>query len=177
MDLLCYHRLQLTSASLYRTIGAMVWRFIWTHEYRNNPDFPSYLGRIGIVSTLELWLGIIVANIPTLAPLFRPGRFERHPGPKQSQEPDSRGSQAPIQLRSLQDSRTTRGVGGGGYDRIYGGRDSFLESRSDEESHLVKPAGALAVTAVTAECAYDPHARHPGSMLAPDAIYVRTNIN
>lgn len=151
----------------------MVWRTIWTHEYRANPDFPTYLGFIGIVSTLELWLGVIVANIPTLAPLFRSGRFERDTGPKQFQEPHSQGSEAPIQLKSLQDSRATCGGGARSYGRIHGSRDQFSGSRFDEESRFVGPAGALAVTA---ECAYDPNAQHPGSVLAPDAIYVRTNI-
>ncbi|KAJ4387614.1 hypothetical protein N0V93_008210 [Gnomoniopsis smithogilvyi] len=53
------------------TIAVMIWRVVWTHQYRTNPDFTTYLGWIGLVSQFELWLGLIVACIPTLAPLFK----------------------------------------------------------------------------------------------------------
>lgn len=49
----------------------MLWRVVWTHKYRTNPDFTTYLGWIGLVSQFELWFGVIVACIPTLAPFLK----------------------------------------------------------------------------------------------------------
>ncbi|KAI1662061.1 integral membrane protein [Daldinia decipiens] len=53
------------------TIAIMIWRITETVQTRADPDFTLHLGLIGLISFFELWIGIIVACIPTLAPLFR----------------------------------------------------------------------------------------------------------
>jgi hypothetical protein len=49
----------------------MCWRLQATITSASNPDFVYSLANIGLLSLLELWLGVIVACIPTLAPLLR----------------------------------------------------------------------------------------------------------
>lgn len=136
----------------------MIWRIIWTEEYRANPDFTTYLGKIGIVSGFELWLGIIVACIPTLAPLFRVGRF----------------SQGTTTHRSFGNSsnRTT----GDGYSIITGSGSQqgfVLKTRGGLHEEFL-PAGTD--SHVRAECAFDTHSSRQGSPMKPDVIYVRTNV-
>ncbi|KAI1758643.1 hypothetical protein GGR53DRAFT_516390 [Hypoxylon sp. FL1150] len=55
----------------FATIAIMIWRITATIQTRADPDFTLHLGLIGLISFFELWFGIIVACIPTLAPLFR----------------------------------------------------------------------------------------------------------
>ncbi|KAI3327041.1 hypothetical protein HD806DRAFT_520044 [Xylariaceae sp. AK1471] len=52
------------------TIGVMVWRLIVTLRTRSSPDWTETLCRVGLISSLEVYLGIIAACIPTLGPLF-----------------------------------------------------------------------------------------------------------
>ncbi|ORY67016.1 uncharacterized protein BCR38DRAFT_407036 [Pseudomassariella vexata] len=53
------------------TIGIMCWRLEATVQSSKNPDFTFTLANIGLISMLELWLGIICACIPTLTPLLK----------------------------------------------------------------------------------------------------------
>lgn len=48
----------------------MAWRIQVTVQSITQTDFVHGLGKIGLVTHLELWLGIIVACLPTLAPLY-----------------------------------------------------------------------------------------------------------
>jgi hypothetical protein len=49
----------------------MIWRLISTANPRQPPDlvYDAYL--LALQSHLELWLGILAANLPALAPLMR----------------------------------------------------------------------------------------------------------
>ncbi|KAJ4416152.1 hypothetical protein N0V82_006912 [Gnomoniopsis sp. IMI 355080] len=54
----------------FTTIGVMFWRIPVTIQSANDGDFTYHLLTIALITMLELWLGIIVACIPTLAPLL-----------------------------------------------------------------------------------------------------------
>lgn len=49
----------------------MIWRLYFTVTSRYNTDFTWDLFYVGLISLLELWLGIVAATIPTLAPLIK----------------------------------------------------------------------------------------------------------
>jgi hypothetical protein len=49
----------------------MAWRLQFTIVTLNDPDFVFNLYNIGLISLLELWLGVIAACIPTLGPLLK----------------------------------------------------------------------------------------------------------
>lgn len=53
------------------TIGVMAWRLQFTIATLHDPDFVFNLYDIGLISLLELWLGVIAACIPTLGPLLK----------------------------------------------------------------------------------------------------------
>ncbi|OHE90562.1 integral membrane protein [Colletotrichum orchidophilum] len=53
------------------TIAIMIWRLINTITTIGDVDFVYNLHDIGLVSLLELWIGIIIACLPTLGPLFK----------------------------------------------------------------------------------------------------------
>ncbi|KAL6861929.1 hypothetical protein J3F83DRAFT_746202 [Trichoderma novae-zelandiae] len=53
------------------TIAIMAWRLQFTISTVNDTDFVYNLFDIGLISMLELWLGIIAACIPTLGPLLK----------------------------------------------------------------------------------------------------------
>lgn len=59
-----------TNHLMSRTVGIILWRLINTIKTRYDKDFIWNLYVLGLIGFLELWLGIIVACIPTLAPLF-----------------------------------------------------------------------------------------------------------
>lgn len=151
----------------------MIWRFVWTEKFRGNPDFTTYAAKIGTVCMLELWLGIMVACIPTLAPLFRADRFARtgrgrgRGGARGSSSWSSWSSAGGCSYQTskrpaLQRSARLRDEG----------CDVVLDRRS---SSTALESGD--VCRVTAECAFDPDALERASPMAPDAIYVRTNID
>jgi hypothetical protein len=49
----------------------MGWRLYATTVSLNDPDFTYHFTEIGLISCLELWLGVIVNCMPTLGPLFQ----------------------------------------------------------------------------------------------------------
>lgn len=51
-------------------VAVMGWRIKITVESTTKTDFVYGLGNIGIVTMFELWVGIIVACLPTLAPFY-----------------------------------------------------------------------------------------------------------
>lgn len=53
------------------TIGVMCWRFDATKKSVDEPDASYWQTDIALIALLELWLGLIVACIPTLAPLLK----------------------------------------------------------------------------------------------------------
>ncbi|KAI9038717.1 glucose-methanol-choline (gmc) oxidoreductase [Aspergillus affinis] len=52
-------------------VAVMIWRLVITLHPETRSDFIYGLGRIALTSFLELWIGIIVVSLPTLAPLFK----------------------------------------------------------------------------------------------------------
>jgi hypothetical protein len=55
---------------MYSTIGVMCWRIDVTVE-STKPDYDFYfrLPTLALIVMLELWLSIVVACVPTLAPV------------------------------------------------------------------------------------------------------------
>lgn len=49
----------------------MCWRASAAHHTRSSPDYTYNFPVTVIISFFELWLGVMTACIPTLAPLFR----------------------------------------------------------------------------------------------------------
>lgn len=49
----------------------MAWRIQATYASTHDPDFVYALATIGLISGLELWLGIIVACMPTIPPVIQ----------------------------------------------------------------------------------------------------------
>lgn len=49
----------------------MAWRIQATYVSEHDPDFVYSLATIGLISGLELWLGIIVACMPTIPPVLQ----------------------------------------------------------------------------------------------------------
>lgn len=49
----------------------MAWRIQATYESAKNPDFVYSLATVGLISGLELWLGIIVVCMPTIPPILQ----------------------------------------------------------------------------------------------------------
>lgn len=49
----------------------MAWRIQATFASAKNPDFVYTLATIGLISGLELWLGIIVVCMPTIPPILQ----------------------------------------------------------------------------------------------------------
>lgn len=55
----------------YRIIAVMLWRLGTTVQSLDKPpDFSYDLYVVSLQSFLELWLGLIATNFPTIAPLF-----------------------------------------------------------------------------------------------------------
>lgn len=55
----------------FSVIGIMIWRLVTTAVPKKAPDlvYDTYL--LALQSHLELWLGILAANLPTIVPLAR----------------------------------------------------------------------------------------------------------
>lgn len=102
----------------------MIWRLYFTVTSRNDPDFVYNLYYVGLISFMELWLGVIVACIPTLAPLAKryirptvskitqrswlPGGGSKHSQP--SSFPDGKGLKKPSPYDRLEESPTNSSV-------------------------------------------------------------------
>ncbi|KAF2841055.1 hypothetical protein M501DRAFT_1002156 [Patellaria atrata CBS 101060] len=104
-------------------VAIMVWRIVFTYQTRHDTDFNYNLYYISLQSNLELWLGIMAANLPTLAPLYT-----RYIMPRvKTYFFSSRSSKKPSHPRS--NKYMSRTFGSNGPD-IY--RDKF--NRLDDES-------------------------------------------
>ncbi|KAF2759927.1 hypothetical protein EJ05DRAFT_315243 [Pseudovirgaria hyperparasitica] len=51
-------------------VGVMIWRLVTTALPNPNPDFTYDVYILALQSHLELWLGLLAASLPTLAPLL-----------------------------------------------------------------------------------------------------------
>jgi hypothetical protein len=111
-------------------------------------DFAYVLTDIGLLSHLELWLGIIVACMPTLAPLLN--RYIKPAISKVSGKVRS-GDQVHMQNRprtfgsaERQGQRQTK--------KPYTYSNTGDDETDEEQLHITPPAPV----AVTTECAYQP---------------------
>ena len=139
----------------------MAWRIQITINANSQKDFVYGLGLIGLVSFLELWLGIIIVCLPTLAPLF--AKYVR---PVISKITGASKRSGPGRLREAQNT-----IGGGSSNRkkIYGklDKDSYLEL---EEGRNFTTAKAMGVSASSTEV-------DEIWMSEPNAIGVRHDIH
>ena len=140
----------------------MAWRIQITNNANSQKDFVYGLGLIGLVSFLELWLGIIIVCLPTLAPLF--AKYIRPVVSKITGA--SKRSGGPGRLREAQN---TIGGGSSGRRKNYGklDKDSYLEL---EEGRHFSTAKAMGVSASSAE-------EDETWMNEPNAIGVRHEIH
>ena len=82
----------------------MGWRIQIANQ--NEPDFVYSLGNIGLVTHLEIWIGLIVACLPTLTPLVSkyyrkiPGMSKKTPSRKLKEANHTIGSAEPRSWRS-----------------------------------------------------------------------------
>ena len=140
----------------------MAWRIQITNNGISQSDFVYGLGLIGLVSFLELWLGIIVVCLPTLAPLF--AKYIK-PVLSKITKPSRRPGQ-----RQLREAQNT--IGGStkrGLRKNYGklDKDSYLELEEGTQFSNIKAVGRAASTAGE----YEPW------MNEPNAIGVRHDIH
>lgn len=91
---------------LNRVVAIMGWRVQITVQAVTQADFVYGLGNIGLVTHLEIWLGIIIACLPTLAPLF-----SKYLKPVVSK---ARGSKKSAERRHLKEAQNTIGGGNSG---------------------------------------------------------------
>jgi len=103
----------------------MGWRVQITVQAVTQADFVYGLGNIGLVTHLEIWLGIIIACLPTLAPLF-----SKYLKPVVSK---ARGSKKGSAARQLKEAQNTIG---GGDSRSYNSRRNWV--RLDKEQGLLE---------------------------------------
>ena len=174
----------------------MIWRVIWTRIYRDTPDFVTYMSKIAIVSGFELWMGIIVANIPTLAPIFKRTKFSKSSNQyydkyyasnsSNSSKHQSFGSWRHSRFSKRGSNALDTTIGG---TRTYGSEDGLANSpqvppaaaisqhrSSDEEDWPMSGSPRNGEAMVSAECSYDPQAKKADPPPANDGIYVKTEI-
>ena len=102
----------------------MGWRVQITVQAVTQADFVYGLGNIGLVTHLEIWLGIIIACLPTLAPLF-----SKYLAPVVSK---ARGSKRSTARQQLKEAQNTIGGGSRGYS------DKRNWQRLDKEQALLE---------------------------------------
>lgn len=139
----------------------MLYRIILTVNVRGDPDFTKHLGLIGLVSGFEIWFGIIIACLPTLAPLVRP-TVDKFVAGSSNSRPSGYSATA-VPLRMLGSKNHIPGK----YDQI---SSSNSQTRLNAMEHPVPGHG------ITTEVTYDPRHPPPRSAEGPNRIYVRSEI-
>ncbi|KAK2049811.1 integral membrane protein [Colletotrichum somersetense] len=143
------------------TIAIMIWRLVNTLTTIGDPDFVFILHDIGLVSLLELWIGIIAACLPTLGPLFK--TYVKPAVSKLTHPSSGKGS---VQLKDLSSSghSTIRNP-----RRVYGKLGDTSSSVDDLERAELAKNGA-----VTTRCQFSPDIEPPRN--SRPVIYVHQNI-
>jgi hypothetical protein len=143
------------------TVGIMVWRLHETIVPR--PDFVYSLADIGLLSLMELWLGIIVACLPTLAPLLK--TYVKPALSKLSLRSSSNRNSA--QQQKPRNVLNTIG-GSGPNSSVNSRRNKVYEMGSDssscgdlDEEQLTGEQLTGEPGMVTTECAYSPRIERP----------------
>ncbi|KAI1111872.1 hypothetical protein F5Y14DRAFT_288999 [Nemania sp. NC0429] len=154
------------------TIALVIWRLVVTQQTRESPDWTATLCTVGIIASLEIYLGIIAVCIPTLGPLFNEylkpflGRFGF-----MKTHPSASGA------RKLYEDR----VGGSGSNKrsrgyaAYG--DSVDKIISHDDSMKLTPMGEGKVTSkVVSESGFKPINETRSMERAGDGIHVQRDI-
>lgn len=127
------------SLTIYSTIGIMIWRIYDLVSTAKDPnaDFVHHLPILALTTTLELWLCIIIACIPTIGPIIK-----AHVKPLVSKL--SGGSSAdglggtPLQIITFGRGRFSRPRRDhGGYTDVLGSQDPITE---DVEANPTTPS-------------------------------------
>lgn len=124
----------------------MCWRLQITAEAAKTTDFFLHLPEIGLVSQLELWLGLIVVCMPTLAPLVK----------AYVKPAITYMRSAPSSYRRGDDSVKLKEIAGeGSAPRRYYNIETNVEEGGDYTAR--DPAGSPGLAgAVKTDCVYDP---------------------
>lgn len=138
----------------------MGWRIAAAARTRSNPDYTYNFPLTAVLSFCELWLGIIVACIPTLAPLLnayiKPA-LRKVKSSFATTNKSSHGSQCETMHLDVIDKDPS------------GGKYCELEDGSDDRTFRSNTAIG---TAVTTECTYDPPRGAPFAESNASAIHV-----
>jgi hypothetical protein len=142
----------------------MLYRIGLTVQYRDDPDFTVHLALIGLVSGFEVWFGIIIACIPTLAPLFRPATYRSK---YRSNESGSGGGYrshlTPVQLAS-------NGTSSRKYARVIDGSEIRLQDIHNDDTTYLNPG------TVKTNVSHNPESIPDDTYMPSNAIHVRTNV-
>ncbi|KAF6811047.1 integral membrane protein [Colletotrichum sojae] len=159
----------------FLTIAIMIWRLVNTVVTIGDLDFVYNLHDIGLISLLELWIGVAIACLPTLGPLLKtyvkPAVSKI--GSKLTNPSTDRGAKIHLQNMSgsHQGSRlNTRRT----YDKL----GDTTVSYADVDLERGGPGKPVAVDAgphaVTTRCQYEPGAEAPRD--SRPVIYVQQDI-
>jgi hypothetical protein len=139
----------------------MCWRLEITAEAARTTDFFFLLPDIGLVSQLELWLGLIVVCMPTLAPLMK----------AYVKPAITWAKSAPSSYRRGEDSLKLKDVSGERpQPRSYYNIETGLDDADDYIMHDHRDK------AIKTECAYDPTGDTMDGTPERDRIRVRKDI-
>jgi hypothetical protein len=145
-------------------MAIIAWRLEFSIRTRTDPDFVYNLMMVGLISLLELWLGIIVACIPTLAPLF-----QTYIKPQITKISHGSTQRSQIRLRNV-----TATVGSGGQRTR---QDKQMYSQIEEETSFSKDSDDVQLVSdsqLTTQCRYDPESQL--STGPAGGIYVQRDI-
>lgn len=140
----------------------MLYRIVLTIQVRDDPDYTKHLARIGLFTGFEVWFTIIVACIPTLAPVARlaSNRIKTLTSGSSAAGYDK----TPVELRELSNGHS----GSRRYHEIEGGSQTRLNV-SCVEDHLSPHIPA------TTRIEFDTRNLPPNSM-DPRSIQVQRDI-
>lgn len=147
------------------TIGVMCWRLAATKDSIAHPDASYHTTDIALISLLELWLGMIVASIPTLAPLLQ--KYVKPVITKVTMH--SSGSRYPKNQYKLSNYKESHS------SRRYQNIDTST-SQYDVKIYANDLQGSTQGLAITTECTHDPAIEPPRDIPTPGQIHVRRDI-
>jgi len=108
-------------------VGLSAWRIVITNKSVTEADFVYGLALIALVSQLELWLGIIIACLPTMAPLFHKWIKPMFAFASSDKSKES-GGRAPLELAS-------HTIGSGGKARAFRKKNGALTLGTENDTY------------------------------------------